>query len=171
MKKLRSGGIWVLFLFLVNACYYLKAVPEADSIQVGDTVGIKVRLASAKIPLFGRLVSRPAKDVYGVGFELDYDPAVLNFVEAQDSGGIANADIMTAFRNSASENGQLVVGISKSGQEPGDDSPFELVRIVFQAVGTGTADITIRDDNLVNSEGERPYLSKGAPRGCTIIVQ
>ena len=171
MKKISRGFVWGVILLLANACYYLEAVPESDTVQVGDTVGVKIQLTNQKIPIFGRLVSRPARDVYGLGFELNYDPSVLNFVEAQDLGGIANADIMTAFRNSASENGQLVVGISKSGQEPGDNSPFELVRIVFQAVGAGTADITIRDDNLINSQGERPYLFKGAPQGCRIIVQ
>ena len=171
IKKILSVGLILIF---ANACYYIEASSEKTDIQVGDTVGVNVWVVERVFNVWGKQIRRGAEDIYGVAFELGYDPAILNFVEAQNLGGLANSDVMTAFRNSTTDNGQLVIGISKSGQEQGNETPMGLVRIVFQAISSGTAEITIRDDHLINSKGETGFNifpGKGKPKGCAINVQ
>lgn len=94
-------------------------------------------------------------DVYGVAFDLDYDPAVIQFQSISVAGSVLSGTAaVTGFRNSGVENGKLVVGISKSGQVAGESGQGKVATITFKATAIGSTPITFKDPHLVNSAGK-----------------
>ncbi|MFA6918378.1 MAG: lamin tail domain-containing protein, partial [Candidatus Gracilibacteria bacterium] len=78
-------------------------------------------------------------DLYAYGFEVNYDPDVLNFVSAVESNFLKADEIETGF-SSALENetpGRLIVGNARL-QNPasGVDGSGELFSVTFTAVGS-----------------------------------
>lgn len=79
-------------------------------------------------------------DLYAYGFEVNYNPAVFNFVSAAESNFLKADGVSTSF-NAALENGsegKLIVGNARLQNPPsGLDGSGELFSMTFKAVGTG----------------------------------
>ena len=116
-----SGGTKVL----LNA--------SKTSLNTGENVTVSVK------------VERVA-DLYAYGFEVNYDPDVLNFVSAAESNFLKADGIETSFEYSLENGtqGRLIVGNARL-QNPasGIDGSGELFNMTFTAVGSNGSDSEI----------------------------
>jgi len=93
-------------------------------------------------------------DLYGIGFDLWYDPGIISFQSADISGGLlSSGELINAFRNSMP--GKLVVGLSLTGGVPGVTGKGKLVTLVFRADSPGTTTINIHDLHIYDSYGNK----------------
>ena len=168
MKKwmiLAAATSWLLLSG--SACIKYTLAPESSAVAKDGTVQVQVGLDHCLPFQFGgkpHSLCAGTDKVYGMGFDLDYDPAILEFQSLDLAGGaLHNSTAVTAFRNSAVDNGQLVVGISKLGQVPGEPVQGMVATITFKAKEAGVTKLTFRDPQLLDSAGKYyvgwPYYS------------
>ncbi|NIA01888.1 MAG: hypothetical protein GWP15_00735 [Nitrospirae bacterium] len=112
------------------------------SVGVGDDIVVSVEVDSVN-------------DLYAYGFEITYDPAVLNFVSVVDSGLLSSDGAATAF-NYGLENGvqgTLLVGNARLVNPPvGVDGAGVLFDLNFSVVG-------VDGDNTALTLGGSSYLA------------
>ena len=148
----------VFFGFLLLAsCVYYEVVPAQDSLAVGETVRVDIYLHHCRhFNLFGKKVYRckDTSDVYGAGFDLYYDSTLLSYQQTDLSNSVlSGATAAVGFRNSSTENGKLVVGVSRQGQVAGEPGEGIIATIIFRANNSGTTELTLDDPYLVDSQG------------------
>ncbi|MFA5948480.1 MAG: lamin tail domain-containing protein [Candidatus Gracilibacteria bacterium] len=97
-----------------------------DNSNVGDNINAVVSVDSAL-------------DMYAYGFEINYNPDVLNFVSATEGAFLKSGGVSTSF-NAAKQDGVegvLIVGNARMQNPPtGVDGAGSLFTIVFEVVGT-----------------------------------
>jgi hypothetical protein len=132
----------------------VSIMPFETDAAYGDEISISVRVDSVI-------------DLYAYGFEIDYDPAVLDFISTEESTFLKANGSSTAF-NSSLENGiegTLVVGNVRLLNPPlGVDGSGELFNIKFEVIGDGGdySDISFVGDNfLSDSIGSIPVKFSG----------
>ena len=167
-----------LFGFLLLAsCVYYEVVPAQDSLAVGETVRVDIYLHHCwHFELFGKEVykCKDTSDVYGVGFDLNYDSSILQYQDIDLSNSVlSGATAVVGFRNSSSDNGKLVVGVSKQGQVSGEPGEGIIATIILQANSSGTVELTLDDPYLLDNQGNFyvgwPFYWAGL-RGSSITV-
>lgn len=179
MKKIFN----IIFLILLTvACskteLFLDAPPVP--IQVGSSFNIDVRIYNLRytynvpdIPWYW--VISPSQryttvnDLYGVGFDLWYDSAIIGF-QSMDitSGFLSGAQIVNSFRNS--QQGKLVIGISLEGSVPGISGSGKFLTLTFTALAPGTSTIHLHDLHIYDSNGNK-IDSSVIINNSNIIVQ
>jgi hypothetical protein len=144
-------------IFLVGCVTYILS-PSATQVQTNNTFTVDISLDHCLGPIFflpNKYICTDTSDVYGVGFDLNYDPTVLRFQGIDVSQSVLqNVTAVTSFRNSKTENGKLVVAITKSGQVPGEQGQGKIATITFQAINSGSTSITFKDPYLLDSTGK-----------------
>ena len=157
-KRALLIALMSLVLFSTQACIQYTIQPETVTVANGGTFSATIGLERCGgITIFGDPMEwcMDVSDVYGVGFDLNYSSTVLGFQSIDISAGvIQGASVVTGYRNSATDNGKLVVGISKSGQVAGNNAQGTVARVVFLAKAAGTTTITFRDPQLLDSTGK-----------------
>ena len=140
---------------LLFGCFSYNLNPDTKSVANTETFTVDVDFTHCfVIPLLGRTVCKDGVNFYGTGFDLNYDPAVIQFQSISVSGSAwSGTSAVTAFRNSGTDNGKLVVGISKQGQVAGDTAAGKIATVTFQAVGAGSTEISFGDQQLVDGSG------------------
>lgn len=133
-------------------CSALDAV-TADQISMdcpSSTTGL--------IPM-GVIIGGPttSNDIYGIKFDLVFDPLVLSFSSPAAEGTFLDKDgAATTFQADVSpqDPGRLVVGITRQGNVAGVGAtpPFELVITAsFSGVTSGTTDLAFENVEVVDS--------------------
>lgn len=158
MKKLISITAVMLISLLISGCLSYRVSPPSRQVNVDDvfTVDIVLDRCLGPFQIGGQEVKycSDADDIYGMAFDLNYDPALLELVEVDvSSGALSGATVRTGFRNSASENGNLVIGISKQGQVPGEKAGGLIASVTFRAKASGTSDLVFDDPHIIDSLG------------------
>ncbi|MBW7462256.1 cohesin domain-containing protein, partial [Paenibacillus sepulcri] len=91
------------------------------------------------------LQGRELADVYAFDVTLSYDPAKLRFKEASSSiPGMSTNPILSA--------GQVRFAHTKIGKTAGVGGSATLATLSFEAVGTGEANVAIKELKLVDSK-------------------
>ncbi|MFH1533714.1 MAG: lamin tail domain-containing protein [Nitrospirota bacterium] len=123
------------------------SVVAPATVNSGDDVVVSVEVDSVS-------------DLYAYGFEINYDPAVLDFVSAVDSGLLGSDSEATAF-NYGLENGvegTLLVGNARLVNPPtGVDGAGALFELTFSVVGVDgdSTSLTLGGSSyLANSVGD-----------------
>ena len=110
----------------------------------------------------------PVPNVFGGGFDLRYDPALLEFVSADTSASALHGAVdQVALRNQTP--GAVVFARSKQGQVAGEDVQGLLARFTFRARAAGQARIAMADLGLVDGAGTDMYLM--TPAGVNVAVR
>ncbi len=151
----------ILCSAFLMACIRYSVSPPDKTVNLNDTFSVDIKLNNCLGPVEILGVTMPweycadTSDVYGVGFDLNYDDTIIEFQSVDISSSVlSGATVATGFRNSATENGNLVVGISKQGQVAGEEGKGIIATIEFQAIGAGDTDITFADPHLLNDQAE-----------------
>jgi hypothetical protein len=145
----------VLSFALFAGCIQYVVDPNSVTANADDTFVVDVVIDHCWGPLYDHWYCTATDDVYGAGFDLNYDPAVLEYqsIDLTDCV-ISGATVLTGFRNSGTDNGKLVVGISKSGQVAGEPASGIMASITFKAKAAGTTELSFADPHLVDSTGK-----------------
>ncbi len=140
---------------LMIGCFSYNLDPDTKSVANTQTFTVDVNFSHCLVvPLLERTICKDGVNFYGTGFDLNYDPAKIHFQSISVSGSVwSGTSAVTAFRNSVTDNGKLVVGISKQGQVAGETADGKIATVTFQAVGAGSTDITFGDLQLVDGSG------------------
>lgn len=93
-------------------------------------------------------------DLYGVAFDLWYDPTVISLQNIDNTlGFFSSARVIYSNRNSVP--GKLVVCLSLEGNAPGVTGKGNILTLTFRADAVGTTPITIHDIHIYDSFGNR----------------
>jgi len=144
-------------MLLLAGCVQYIASPSPINAHPNDTFTVSIALdhCIGPIPLVHSYICMDTSDVYGVGFDLQYDPAVIQFQSVDVSGSVLHSvAAKTGFRNSATDNGKLVVGVSKLGPVPGEEGQGLIATVTFKAVAPGATQINFADPHMVDSTGK-----------------
>ncbi|MBI4575582.1 MAG: hypothetical protein HY722_04890 [Planctomycetes bacterium] len=106
--------------------------------SVGDTVEVEVTLDAAA--------------VHAAGFELVYDPAALEFLSADATGGsMAGAFAVSALRRGRP--GRLVFGVSLEGPRPGRPAAGRLAVVRLRALRPGDTTLALAAAHATDARG------------------
>jgi len=154
--QLRAGFLaGCLFLALFAGCIKYEFDPAEISADKDDSFTVDIIVDHCWGSIYEYRFCTATDDVYGVGFDLNYDPAVLEFQSISLSECVlSGATAVTGFRNSGADNGKLVVGISKSGQVGGEPGSGIMASITFKAKAAGQTELSFADPHLVDSAGQ-----------------
>lgn len=146
----------IMVTILTSGCIVYMIDPGEITANNSSTFTVDIVLDHClPIPFTKKYMCTDTNDVYGVAFDLNYDPSVIRFQSIDVSGGVlSNVTATTGFRNSQTDNGKLVVGVSKQGQVPGEQGQGKVATITFQAVSAGNTTLTFVDPHLVDSTGK-----------------
>ena len=157
-RKVLTIAVMSLLLLSAQACVQYTVQPENVTVANGGTFSAQIGLdRCVGTTIFGNPLNwcMDISDVYGMGFDLNYDSAVLGYQGIDISAGVIHgASVVTGYRNSVTDNGKLVVGISKSGQVAGESAQGSVARITLQAKSAGATTLTFKDPHLVDSTGK-----------------
>jgi hypothetical protein len=179
MKKLSLISMLVLFSVFFSGCISYWIFPEDREVSANEefTVDVVLDRCLGPFEVWGEEVSycSDTSDVYGVAFDLNYDPALLEVMEVDVSKSVlSGATVRTGFRNSDVENGKLVVGISKQGQVSGETGEGLVATITFRAKAAGTTDLVFDDPHLIDSKGRFyvgwPTFQAGLHSGMVTVL-
>jgi hypothetical protein len=153
MKKLRLG-LGLLMVMVLAGCIEYQITPASNSAIAGNTFTVDIGLNHCLQVLDWKWCTNTS-DIYGMGFELDYDPAVIRYSSISTTGGVlTGVSTTTGFRNSVSDNGKLVVAVTKSGQVAGQEGQGLIAHVTFTAFAAGNTTISFKDPQLLDSTGK-----------------
>jgi hypothetical protein len=97
-----------------------------------------------------------SQDIYGIKFDVLFDPAVLTFTPPAHPGSIWGTVTPPVFEAAVSpwDPGRLVVAISLTGATPGFGSSLPALAILtfyLGASGTGTSPLSLENGQAVDS--------------------
>lgn len=146
----------IIATILSSGCVVYMISPGEITAANNSTFTVDIALDHCvAIPFTKKYMCTDTNDVYGVAFDLNYDQNIIRFQSIDVSGGaLSNVATKTGFRNSQTDNGKLVVGISKQGQVPGEQGQGRIATITFQAVSVGNTTLTFVDPHLIDSTGK-----------------
>jgi hypothetical protein len=155
MKKFKLC-LGLLLAMVMAGCFEYQITPASNSVTSGNTFTVDIGLNHCiKVPVFNWNWCSDTSDIYGMGFDLDYDPAVIRFSSISLAGGVmTGVTSTTGFRNSATDNGKLVVAVSKSGQVSGQEGQGIIAHVTFTAFAPGNTTISFKDPQLIDSTGK-----------------
>jgi len=143
---------------LLSGCIQYTLAPENSTVAKDGVVQVQVGLDHCLRLQVGKKMRNfcaGTNDVYGLGFDLNYDPVILEFQSLDLQGSaLRNSTAITAFRNSTGDNGKLVVGISKIGPVSGELVQGLVATVIFKAKAEGSTELTFRDPQLLDSAGK-----------------
>lgn len=84
-----------------------------------------------------------ADEVFSAGFQLQYDPSVIAYVDYFEGGFLDRDGTEISMQATGSGPGIVRIGMSRMVSEVGITGGGSLVTLVFRAVGEGTSDIQI----------------------------
>lgn len=109
-------------------------------------------------------------DLYGVAFDLWYDPAIISLQSIDNTQGfLSSAQVTSSFRNSVP--GKLVLALSLEGSSPGITGKGNILTLSFLANSPGTTTITIHDVHVYDSSGNKIDASVVINNNGVIMVQ
>lgn len=134
----------------------LALLPERHDVDVGDQIALDVTVDGAT-------------DLNSVGMQVRFDPSMLEFVDAFESGLLRQGGVETSFQASQSGNG-VQVGMARIGaqQTTGVRGSGSLLTLVFRAVGSGEGEIRVDQAALRDAQG-RPLPVE--MRGAAVVVR
>ncbi len=155
MKRLRVLAA-VVFLAGLSGCVEYSFSPVAVTAAHNGTFVVDVMLSHCvTIPYTDIRYCSDTSDVYGVAFDVNYNPAVVRFSSISVTGSVlSSVTATTGFRNSATDNGNLVVAVTKQGQVPGQQGEGKIASITFTAYDPGSCTLSFKDPHLVDSTGK-----------------
>ena len=157
MKNRKKLVSIFLSLLLFAGCVEYMITPGAVTVASNNnfTVDISLHHCIGPFPFTGWYFCTDTSDVYGVGFDLNYDPSRISFQSIDAASGVLHdVTAVTGFRNSLTDNGKLVVAVTKSGQVSGEPGEGKVATITFRALSAGATDLTFVDPHLVDSQGK-----------------
>ncbi len=122
----------------------LSFSPSVKSVGTGETFTIDLRISNAK-------------NLFGFQFDLEYDPNILEFMEATEGGFISRNgnDNKFCVEYKKNESG-LVKDIACTRLGSGSvEGGGVLEKITFRAIGPGTTKLKILNVKLASSEAEK----------------
>jgi len=180
MKKVSLIMAIIFCSACLSGCLSFWVFPGETEVMQNEEFTVEVGLDRCLGPfeVMGKKVEycSDASDVYGAAFDLNYDPSVLELVDVDVSSGVlSGATSRIGFRNSDTENGKLVVGVSQEGQTSGQQGAGVLAVVTFRAKQSGTTDLVLKDPHLVDSNGEFyvgwPTYQAGLHHGFVTVAQ
>jgi hypothetical protein len=141
----------------------IKALPDSPLALEGGSFHARVLVGSDDVRVDG---------LYGVGFEIHYDPAVLSTTPDSISLGSAFADGQTVRLEPQVDvhNGVVAIGLSRERGSAGLDGVVSVVGIRFDLLptsGTGTTALGVRNVLAVDSTGAEIRLD---PVNTSILI-
>jgi hypothetical protein len=92
--------------------------------------------------------------VGSVPFHVTYDPQVLQFESGEEGTFLKRDGTQTAFfAASMSEPGELVVGLSRLGTEPGANGSGDLCLLRFRVISRGDARLAFKRASVKDAAG------------------
>lgn len=113
---------------------------------------------------------RNANNVGSVPFHINYDPNIIQAIEAVEGGFLKQGGASTSFMFNPDDRrtGQAMLGYSRLGQQPGADGSGVLAIFRFKALDTGQTEITFSNNSVLDPSA-RPIPSIFNPG--RVIVQ
>ena len=114
--------------------------PAEQNAQVGQTLTVDV-------------TTDGDGEINNVGLRVNWDPQVLQFVEAREGNLLSSDGSETTFSSSAATQGTVAIGIGRVGQVGGVRAQGVLATLNFRVVGDGQTPVQIISAALRDSEG------------------
>ncbi len=131
-------------------------MPASGEVLVGDRVSITVAISSAT-------------NVGHVPFHVTFNPGVLQFDHAEEGSFLGSDGIPTAFFAAATSSGaEVVIGLSRLGQEQGNHGGGNLCVLHFNAVGPGDAGLGFASAKVRDSTNR---IVPASFRSATVVVR
>lgn len=177
-----DAGNWASSLFAGSYKYSLGTpiigTPgEINSVFNGVAPLVTINASDAKTgaEMTVNFTVDSVSDLYSYGFDVVYDPQVVEFVGASAGTLLGNSEDKAFY--AALENnvpGKVIVGSARLGVSGGVDASGELFSLKFKAISTveKQSSMTIVSGFMANSNGEVIYKTKGADfliTGQTVI--
>jgi general secretion pathway protein D len=132
----------------------LALLPAEHVIQVDQEFAIDVAVQGAT-------------DVFSAGFELRYDPSVIDFVDSFEGGFIDRDGAEATVQVTRGGAGIIRVGMARMGTQQGISGSGSLVTLVFRGVGEGTTTLQIAAAALRRQAGG-PIPTQMLPASVTV---
>jgi len=118
----------------------VSLMPTEQNAQVGQTLTVDV-------------TTDGDGDVNNVGLRVNWNPQVLQFVEAREGSLLSSDGSETTFSSSAATQGTVAIGIGRVGQVGGVRAQGVLATLNFRVIGAGQTPVQIISAALRDSEG------------------
>ena len=118
----------------------VSLMPTEQNAQVGQTLTVDV-------------TTDGDGDINNVGLRVNWNPQVLQFVEAREGNLLSSDGSETTFSSSAATQGTVAIGIGRVGQVGGVRAQGVLATLNFRVVGAGQTPVQIISAALRDSEG------------------
>ncbi|OFV68502.1 MAG: protein containing APHP [Candidatus Syntrophoarchaeum caldarius] len=168
--EVKKFGMKVLTVFIAIVCV-LQVV--TISVAAGPTVTIdSLDVSPGAMFTIDITVDPQGEAIYGVQYDLYFDPAVLQVV-SQTKGnfltqdGASSIEIVNTFNNTL---GKLEYGETRMGVENGVTGTGTLARVTFEAVGTGSIDLTL-SNVLLSNPSAQPIAGVVLSDGVVNVVE
>ncbi len=126
------------------------ASPGANSVYLGTGSG------SSGTQWVMDISVQSVSDLYGVSLLIDFPTNQLSFNDGSEEEGTflsGNGEFQTDLQVRERNQGEVTVGISRIGLEPGATGSGRLLSLRFSSRGSGSGDIRIRNGSAVDSLG------------------
>ena len=118
----------------------VSLMPADQNAQVGQTLSVDV-------------MTDGDADINNVGLRVNWNPQVLQFVEAREGNLLSSDGSETTFSSSAATQGTVAIGIGRVGQVGGIRARGVLATLNFRVVDAGQTPVQIISAALRDSEG------------------
>ncbi len=118
----------------------VSLMPEQQSAQVGQTLTVDV-------------TTDGDDDINNVGLRVNWNPQILQFVEAREGRLLDSDGSETTFSSSAATQGTVAIGIGRVGQVGGVRARGVLATLHFRVVGEGQTPVQIISAALRDEDG------------------
>lgn len=161
MKRIQIALACIAFMFGAAA----RAVPivsietTAPTASVGDSVVVSVDIAGAL-------------DLYGIQFDLGFDPTLLSFTGGTPTEGAFLPSGGTTLFVGGTDNGAgAIIGTFESlvGAIPGVSGTGTLATFVFTAIGTGVSALTLA--NVLGLDSNLNVIDAGTSDGFVTVQE
>ena len=133
-----------------------KTREEAGDQQVEVFINPAVRRAGIRNIFTVEVRIKNARDVGSVPFYINYDPTIVQGIEAEEGGFLKRNGASTSFMFFPDEKqkGTVMVGYSRLGQDPGADGGGILAIIKFKALKMGETALTFANHAVKDATGK-----------------
>jgi hypothetical protein len=126
--------------------------PVTQSVNTGDTVSVKV-------------VNNDAKNLFGFQFDMNYDPAILEFQSVEQGGLLKTGGVTIFCVPFKTDNPGLIknVACTRMGQVGEVEGVGTMMEVIFTAKSSGTSDIELTNVKLsdINANELTPETFSG----------
>lgn len=157
--------IFLLLLVLLGFIACNSSSSNKSIIYTGDETQIEDNLlyfvqrnATEETIELGLTLSNLTVDrMYGIAFDIDFDPAILEFVKYEAGDFLEDSGKVTANYAAALQSnnpGTLIVGISQQGWKAGVVGGGTLISLTFKGKSEGTSSILFENNAVKNPQLE-----------------